>query len=144
VYVEDKHHSLAVHTRPADSPQQALDDLMPALWELADRTGLEAVPGKFVLELRPPGVDKGSALRALVDDVGARTVIYVGDDVGDLPAFRAVRELRGGGAIEGMAVAAIESGVADVPAELRDAADLVLPGPDGVVAWLSGIVTMLG
>jgi trehalose 6-phosphate phosphatase len=144
VYVEDKHHSLAVHTRPADAPQQALDDVTPALWELAAQTGLEAVPGKFVLELRPPGVDKGSALRALIDDVSARTAIYVGDDVGDLPAFRAVRELRSDGAIEGMAVAAIIDGVGDVPAELRDAVDLVLPGPDGVVAWLSGIVTMLG
>jgi trehalose 6-phosphate phosphatase len=143
VYVEDKHHSLAVHTRPADSPQQALDDLTPALWELAEQTGLEAVPGKFVLELRPPGVDKGSALRALIDDVSARTAIYVGDDVGDLPAFRAVRHLRSDGVIEGMAVAAFVEGVADAPDELRDAADLVLPGPDGVVAWLSGIVAML-
>jgi trehalose 6-phosphate phosphatase len=143
VYVEDKHHSVAVHTRPARDPQQALDDLTPALWELAAATGLEAVPGKYVLELRPPGVDKGTALRELIRDVAATTVFYVGDDVGDLPAFRLVAALRAAGEIQGLAVAAIVPDALDVPPELRDAADLVLPGPDGVVAWLSGIVAML-
>lgn len=143
VYVEDKKHSVAVHTRPAADPQQALDDLTPALWELAAATGLEAVPGKYVLELRPPGVDKGTALRELIAAVAATTVIYVGDDVGDLPAFRVVTALREAGEIDGLAVAAIVPDAVDVPAELRDAADLVLPGPDGVVAWLSGIAAML-
>jgi trehalose 6-phosphate phosphatase len=143
VYVEDKHHSVAVHTRPAGDPQQALDDLTPALWELASRTGLEAVPGKYVLELRPPGVDKGTALRELIADAGATTVLYVGDDVGDLPAFGLVATMRAAGEIEGLAVAAIVPDALDVPPELRDAADLVLPGPDGVVAWLSGILAML-
>jgi trehalose 6-phosphate phosphatase len=148
VYVEDKQHSLAVHTRPAASPQQVLDDLTPSLWALADEAGLEAVAGRFVLELRPPGVDKGSALRLLVERVGATTVIYVGDDVGDLPAFRAVAAMRDAGEIEGLAVAAVrggpgEGGEDEVPGEVRDYADLVLPGPDGVVAWLSGIAAML-
>jgi len=145
VYVEDKQHSVAVHTRPAASPQQALDDLTPALWQLASDAGLEAVPGKFVLELRPAGIDKGTALRGLIHDVRASTVVYVGDDVGDLPAFRVVAELRESGAIDGLAVAAIsyDSATSDeVPAELREAADLVLPGPDAVVAWLAGIAAM--
>jgi trehalose 6-phosphate phosphatase len=144
VYVEDKHHSVAVHTRPAASPQQALDDLAPALRRLADEVGLEAVPGKFVLELRPGGVDKGAALRQLVAEMAATTVIYVGDDVGDLPAFRAVASLRESGAISGLAVVAVGSGGADeVPAEVRAAADLELPGPEAVVAWLAGIAAVL-
>lgn len=147
VYVEDKRHSVAVHTRPAAAPQQALDDLAPALRELAVATGLEAVPGRFVIELRPPGVDKGAALRELVAEVGAATVIYIGDDVGDLPAFRAVAELRHAGAVDGLAIAAIAvplaGEAAEVPPELRESADLVLPGPDGVVAWLGGLVAML-
>jgi trehalose 6-phosphate phosphatase len=170
VTVEDKEHSVAVHTRGTASPQQTLDELVPALWRLADEAGLEAVPGKFVLELRPPGVDKGSALRALVEEVAATTVVYVGDDVGDLPAFRAVAQLRQAGTITGLAVAAIDypsrpgtsaetagaaepndasaptdPGRSDDPLEaLRAAADLVLPGPGAVVAWLAGIADMLG
>jgi trehalose 6-phosphate phosphatase len=147
VRIEDKLHSMAVHTRRAASPQEALDDLTPALWELADEAGLEAVPGKYVLELRPAGVDKGTALRALIDSVGASTVIYVGDDLGDLPAFRVVTDLRAAGIIEGLVAAAITRGADgqdEAPPEVRAQADLVLPGPEGVVGWLTGIVAMLG
>jgi trehalose 6-phosphate phosphatase len=143
VYVEDKRHSVAVHTRPAASPQEALDELTPALWALAAEVGLEAVPGKFVMELRPAGVDKGTALGALIAEVGARSVIYAGDDVGDLPAFRALAERRDSDGMAVMSVAAIAPGASDVPAELREAADLVLPGPEGVVAWLIGVAAML-
>jgi trehalose 6-phosphate phosphatase len=143
VYVEDKKHSLAVHTRPAAAPQQALDDIAPALRRLAADNGLEAVPGRYVLELRPPGVDKGTALRDLVAEVDASTVIYIGDDVGDLPAFRMVAELRETGAVAGLSVAAIATGSTEVPAQVRDLADLVLPGPDAVIGWLAGLDAML-
>jgi trehalose 6-phosphate phosphatase len=143
VYVEDKVHSVAVHTRPASSPQDALDELTPALWALASEAGLEAVPGKYVMELRPGGIDKGTALRSLISEVGARSVIYAGDDVGDLPAFRALADLRASDDLAAMSVAAIAPGAGDVPMDLREAADLVLPGPEGVVAWLVGIAAML-
>jgi trehalose 6-phosphate phosphatase len=142
VWVEDKEHSVAVHTRSAAAPQRTLDDLTPALLDLAEIAGLEAVPGRFVLELRPPGVDKGRALRELVAAAEARTVIYIGDDVGDLPAFRVVTDLRAAGVIAGLSVVAV-SADAEVPAVLRESADLQLPGPEGVIAWLAGIAGLL-
>jgi trehalose 6-phosphate phosphatase len=147
VYIEDKVHSVAVHTRPAAAPRQALTDLTPRLRGLAAECGLEAVPGRYVLELRPPGVNKGTALRALVGETGVSTVIYIGDDVGDLPAFRAVGELRDSGAVTGLAVAAVAAGrwggADEVPAELAGATDLVLPGPEAVIGWLGGLAAML-
>ena len=42
-------------------------------------------------------MDKGVALRSIVDETGARQVIFAGDDLGDLSAFRAVRELASAG-----------------------------------------------
>jgi trehalose 6-phosphate phosphatase len=147
VKVEDKVHSMAIHTRQAASPRQALDDVTPALLQLAAEAGLEALPGRYVLELRPPGVDKGGALRALVAELDVSTVIYLGDDIGDLPAFRAVADLREAGDIAGLAVVVVtaDSGETgpEVPPELGAAADLELPGPDAVVAWLAGLVAML-
>jgi trehalose 6-phosphate phosphatase len=147
VYVEDKRHSVAVHTRPAADPAAALAALAPALSELAAEVGLEALPGRFVVELRPPGVDKASALRSLLSAGGRSTVIYIGDDVGDLPALRLVAELRDAGAINGLAVvvtsAGAEGAAVEVPSQLADSADLLLPGPDGVVAWLAGIDALL-
>jgi trehalose 6-phosphate phosphatase len=92
-----------------------------------------------VLELRPPGVDKGSALTGLVRERAARSVLFCGDDLGDLPAFAAVRELRGQG-VPGCAVA---SASAESP-QVAAAADLAVAGPDGIVALLTAIAAELG
>src|SRR5437762_1672681 len=67
-WVEDKEHAVAVHTRGTAGPQAALDRLREPLGELAARLGLAAEPGRYVIELRPPGVDKGSALTGLAGE----------------------------------------------------------------------------
>jgi trehalose 6-phosphate phosphatase len=133
-FVEDKGSAVAVHTRRTASPQAALDRLAAPLTELAARTGLAVEPGRFVLELRPPGSDKGRALRELAAERSATAVLFCGDDLGDRPAFRAVRELRAEG-IPGLAVC---SGSAEVPA-LAAEADLVVAGPAGVAELLAGL-----
>jgi trehalose 6-phosphate phosphatase len=120
-----------------------LERLTPALNRLAADTGLEAVPGRYVLELRPVGVDKGAALRRLIADTASRTVIYLGDDLGDLPAFDVVDELTAAGAIAGLTVACGDPTDGDAPPEVAERAGMALDGPAAVVAWLNGLVTML-
>jgi trehalose 6-phosphate phosphatase len=138
-WVEDKTHALAVHTRRAADPQAALRGLGGPLGELAARLGLTAEPGRLVIELRPPGVDKGTALTDLVAERAATSVLFCGDDLGDLPAFAAVRALRGRG-VPGCAVASASPESPRVAA----AADLVVDGPAGVVALLAAIAAELG
>jgi trehalose 6-phosphate phosphatase len=138
-WIEDKVHALAVHTRRAADPQAALDRLSGPLGELAARLGLAAEPGRFVIELRPPGVDKGTALTGLAGERAASSVLFCGDDLGDLPAFAAVRELRAHG-VPGCAVASASPESPQVAA----AADLVVDGPEGVVALLAAIAAQLG
>jgi trehalose 6-phosphate phosphatase len=138
VWTEDKGDALAVHTRRAAKPQQVLEQLRGPLRELAERTGLVAEPGRMVLELRPPGSDKGQALKALARERSAAAVMYCGDDLGDEPAFRAVADLRGDG-LPGLAVC---SGSAEV-ARLAELADLVVDGPDGVVALLDALAVAM-
>jgi trehalose 6-phosphate phosphatase len=139
VHLEDKTHSLVVHTRPAADPEAALALLAPRLARLADELGLEAVPGRFVVELRPGGVDKGTAVRRLVADSGATVLVYAGDDLGDLPAYDAVADLRASGGT-GLTVA---SAGTDAPAELARRADLVLAGPPAVTAFLAAVAAAL-
>ena len=135
VEVEDKHHSVALHTRNAADPTAELERARPMAEALAREFGLELVPGRFVLELRPEGTDKGGALRAVVDEMQARTVLFGGDDLGDLPAVSAVQELRQAG-IRGMVLC---SDSPETPASLREAADLVVDGPSGVLAVLEAL-----
>lgn len=138
-WIEDKRLSVAVHTRGAADPQGALDRLRAPLAELAAAAGLVTEPGRLVLELRPPGMDKGTALRAHVAERRARAVLFAGDDLGDLPAFDGVRALRGQG-VPGVTVA---SSSEEVP-ELSARADLLVRGPEGVVTLLEELAAELG
>ena len=138
-WVEEKGgRAVAVHTRRAADPQAAFDALRPPLTELAARHGLIVEPGRMVLELRPPGMDKGVALLDHARSIGAGSVVYAGDDLGDLPAFAAVDELRSAG-VPGLLVC---SGSDEVP-ELRERSDLVVDGPAGVVALLRALAGRL-
>jgi len=133
-FVEDKRYAVAVHTRRTASPQAELDRLRKPVTALANRAGLAVEPGRFVLELRPPGSDKGLALGELAAQRQAGAVMFCGDDLGDVPAFRTVKRLRSAGT-PGLAVC---SGSAEVP-ELAVEADLVVAGPAGVTELLDGI-----
>ncbi|WP_040906844.1 trehalose-phosphatase, partial [Streptomyces griseoflavus] len=62
-WIEEKGgRAVAVHTRRAADPQAAYEALREPLAGLAARHGLVVEPGRLVLELRPPGMDKGVAL----------------------------------------------------------------------------------
>src|SRR5580698_2436017 len=95
--VEDKGTALAVHTRRTADPVAALALLREPLSRLADSAALTLEPGRLVLELRPTGMDKGAALRALAGERGAGAAAFCGDDLGDLTAFAAIRQLRAEG-----------------------------------------------
>ncbi|MGW1601338.1 trehalose-phosphatase [Streptomyces eurythermus] len=139
IWIEEKGRALAVHTRRAADPQGAYQALRAPLADLAGRHGLIVEPGRLVLELRPPGMDKGVALLDHARAVGAGCVVYAGDDLGDLPAFAAVDTLRAEG-VPGLLVC---SGSTEVT-ELAERADLVVDGPEGVVGLLRALAAQVG
>jgi trehalose 6-phosphate phosphatase len=134
VAIEDKGHALAVHTRRAAEPEVALERLRGLVAALAERTGLTMEPGRFVLELRPPGMDKGAALRALAGELGSAAILYAGDDLGDLAAYDAVDALRAEG-VPGVKVCS----ASDEVTALADRADLVVDGPPGIVRLVESL-----
>lgn len=133
--IEPKGLAVAVHTRGTGL---GLDDLRAPLADLAAGHGLVVEPGREVLELRGTHVTKGETLTALLAERGARSVVYAGDDLGDLPAFEAVAAAREAG-LAGVAVASAST----EQSALLPLADLVLDGPDGVAAWLTSLADAL-
>lgn len=128
VQLEDKGLSVALHWRHARDRDERGRQVADVVKRVSARTGLGRETGKFVEELRPPvGWDKGAAVRAVVDEERLRLPVYAGDDLGDLPALRAVRELGG--------VAVVVSD-GETPAALDDAADIILDGPEALADWL--------
>lgn len=137
--LEDKGRAVAAHTRRADDPVGAFEGLREPVAEIASRHGLVVEPGKLVWELRSTTVDKGDALRELVAELRPTRVLMAGDDLGDLPAFEALDELRRGGLI----TCALVSGSAE-QTEVAERADVLCDGPDGVAAWLEMLADQLG
>ncbi|SFL60195.1 trehalose-phosphatase [Geodermatophilus ruber] len=86
--LEVKPASVAVHVRQvADRPAAAA--LLEQVCGQADPS-LTMKPGKEVLELAVTDADKGSALRRLRDELGVAAALYLGDDLTDEDAFRAL------------------------------------------------------
>ena len=137
VHIEDKQLALGLHVRRLADPDGALDRLREPVAALADEHGLVVEPGKLVLELRAPGTDKGRAIESLLAGSDLETVVYAGDDRGDLAAFSAVERLRAGGGA-GLVIV-----VGAAPSELAERADLAVDSPADLVAWLSSLADTL-
>ena len=136
VWIEDKRLSLVLHTRQAEDPATEHARLRGPAERLATRLGLDVHPGRNVLEFRLPGHDKAGAVRRLVEATQPDAVLYAGDDVGDLPAFALLDELRRTGT-SAWGVAAVSD---EAPRELVGAADVTVDGPAGVVALLRALL----
>ncbi|MDQ2751347.1 MAG: trehalose-phosphatase [Actinomycetota bacterium] len=134
LWTEDKRLSLVVHTRRTTDPGAALSRLREPVGRLAAELGLEVHDGRDVLEIRLPGYDKGAVLRRLVARFEPATVLFAGDDVGDLPAFAAVWDLRA----DGLPAWGVAASSAEVTA-LDEVADVHVDGPAGVLALLAAI-----
>lgn len=129
VVVEHKGLSVTLHYRSA--PEH--DDWVRQWAEdRADSTGLALHPARMSYELRPPvEADKGSAVAELVS--GLEAACFVGDDVGDLPAFEALDRLAHE---EGVSTLKVGVRSPESPAELLEQADVEVDGPEGVVELL--------
>jgi trehalose 6-phosphate phosphatase len=136
-WLEDKQYAVAVHTRRVADPQRWSTPIDQTARQIADRHGLEVVPGKLVWELRPAvPSDKGDAVRRVVAESGARSVVVAGDDLGDLAAFAAAAQL----AAEGGDAFRVAVRSAEAPPELLADADLVVDGPTGLRDFLDRLL----
>jgi trehalose 6-phosphate phosphatase len=134
--VEEKGLALAVHTRRLRDAAAAFDRLRAVLTAAAERHGLQLEPGRQVLEVRAAGMHKGLAIREALEEHRGRGALFVGDDLGDIEAFDAVRDLRD----HGMPALLVCSSSNEQEA-LAELADVVVAGPAGVVELLDGFAT---
>jgi trehalose 6-phosphate phosphatase len=119
--IEDKRLSAALHYRDVED-EAAARATLDEIAEAARTSGFRTRYGRKVLEILPPlDANKGTAVRRLLADRGIERALYAGDDTTDIDAFRALDGLEVGVRI---AVASAEG-----PAQLREAADIVVEGP---------------
>ena len=86
IFIEDKGHSLSLHTRQTRDRRRALAAIDRAVAQLPEVT---VIGGKEVVNLLPPGRgNKGVALEFAMRAFACSHAIYVGDDDTDEDAFR--------------------------------------------------------
>ena len=131
--VEAKRYSVAVHYRlVVDADRPKLDAAVDRA--LTQHPDLRKTLGKMVYELRPAlAWDKGKAVRWMMAKMGldahAALPIYIGDDVTDEDAFRALAD-------DGMGILVGASGDAT-------AARYALADPKAVEGFLDGLAALL-
>ena len=120
-HLERKPFGAALHYRADPSLAERAEAFAGSL---AVEHGLMVKHGKYVVELVPPGADKGAAVRAFMDEppfAGSRAV-FVGDDVTDEDGFEAAGQFGGFGVLVGR--------------RNVTAARYGLPDPAAVIGWL--------
>jgi trehalose 6-phosphate phosphatase len=93
--LEDKGRSLALHFRGAPEYESEAEDFLREL--LCDTPSLELTHGKMVLEVKPAGANKGTAIEAFLREppFAGRQPVFIGDDVTDEDGFDMVNRLGG-------------------------------------------------
>lgn len=134
VGVEHKGLALTLHVRTCP-------ELAPVVATWTDgasaRWGLTPGRARMSYELHPPvSTDKGTVVEALLAGADVDAACFIGDDVGDLPAFAALdRFTASGGAGRRIVVSSRESAP-----ELLAAADAVVADPTAVVDLLRALL----
>ncbi len=134
IWIEDKNATMSFHFRRAPDPGEARELIKKMFFAKIEALGLLAREGRKVFEVRPPvDVDKGVAVGHLVDRLGAKLMLYAGDDTTDIDAFKELRKRKRRKGVTAINVGVISE---EMPAQLPRSADLL-------VERVSGVETML-
>jgi trehalose 6-phosphate phosphatase len=123
IVIEDKGYSIAVHYRLAPDLGGLVTAAITDIWTKSGKRSFEILPGKFVLEVKPRGFDKGTGLREMMGyaPFAGRRPIFIGDDTTDRAAFAVLPDYDG----IGFSVGGIVAG-----------ASYNFDGPQDVRLWL--------
>jgi trehalose 6-phosphate phosphatase len=135
-WVEDKRVSVAVHYRAAPDPSAARIALVARLEPVAAGSGFDLVEGKMVIELVPRDRPmKGGVVERIAEELDLHGMLFAGDDVADLDAFAAMDRL----GTAGLATVKVAVRGSETPPALETAADVIVDGPEGLVALLGSL-----
>jgi len=137
--VEKKKLGVAVHYRQAEDKEWARLLIERVLNPLVAKYPLKKFEGRYVVELKPDlPVNKGDAVTVVALRRNLERVVYFGDDITDVDAFRALSRLREEGKLGTVSIGVISEESA--PSLIHEA-DYLVDGVDDVqrlLGWLAG------
>jgi len=120
VLIEDKDYSVALHYRLAPELEGAIKTAVAKICAENPSAPIETLSGKFVLEIKQSGFNKGTGVRELMryPPFADRRPIFIGDDVTDESVFEIIAEFDGLAFSVGRMVAGV-NGHFDRPESVR-------------------------
>lgn len=128
IIIEDKGYSVAIHYRLSPDLGGEVMEHIVAICRSETCDALEILPGKFVIEVKPRGYNKGTGIVEMmtVPPFLGRKPIFIGDDVTDQAAFAALPDFGG----TGISVGGMQPG-----------ASFNFGGPHDVRLWIEHLAT---
>ena len=145
ISIEDKGVTATIHYRLCPEPQSARKHILGVIENLPQLSKLRIVQDRMAIDLLPPiEVDKGTATMSLIQEYNLKGGIYLGDDLTDIDAFRAIHTASRDLDFCGFAIGIISR---EMPDELVGETDFTLGGVSDVerfLKWMSRTVPQLG
>jgi trehalose 6-phosphate phosphatase len=134
ILVEDKGYALALHYRLAPEKERTVRESVAAICAELPPASIEVLPGKAVVEIKPVGFTKGTAVRELMKyaPFAGRRPLFIGDDITDEAAFAVMPEFGGVGISVGRLIAGASAHF-NAPQDVRRWLDRISHG-EGMVA----------
>ncbi|MDD3985478.1 MAG: trehalose-phosphatase [Methanobacterium sp.] len=130
--------SLTVHYNNCNSKNKAKKELLNTIYNLKKGKLVKIIEGRELLEIRPPvGYDKGSVLHEFISENHIKKIIYIGDDINDISAFRKLKELSEKNEVKGISIAVNSIGT---PEEVKESANFYVENVKetyNFLEWLS-------
>lgn len=125
LWVEQKYGALALHYRQAPQLGPLCDQIM--LEAVLNCPGTVLLKGKMVVEIKPAGIDKGTAIRAFMHEApfAGHMALFAGDDMTDEAGFDMVQQAGGAGIKVGPGLSIAQFRI-DGPGALYQALDQVV------------------
>ncbi|MFL5761587.1 MAG: trehalose-phosphatase [Thermomicrobiales bacterium] len=134
VLFENKRLSASIHYRLAPRRDQIGSELAAIIERSAIDHGIRMTEGRYVFELRPAiTVNKGTAALDLIEDNDLKGIVFLGDDVTDIDAFRVIRASTANGIVRGLTIAVSSP---ETHTLVTAEADEAVEGVDGAVMLL--------
>ena len=141
ISIDNKRVTATIHYRLCHDPQSAERHILAAIENSPHARGLRTIQGRMAIDLIPPvKVNKGTATLDLIQEYNLQGGVYLGDDLTDIDAFRAIHAACHDLDFQGFAIGVISQ---EMPEKLAEEADFTLNGVDDVerfLKWLSQIV----
>ena len=144
ISIDNKGVTASIHYRLCHDPQSAERHILATIENSPHARGLRTIQERMAIDLIPPvKVNKGTATLDLIQEYNLQGGVYLGDDLTDVDAFRAIHSAGRDLDFQGFAIGITSQ---EMPDTLTEEVDFTLNGVDDVgrfLKWLSQTAAQL-